>query len=199
MIRRCAFSAVRGNEADNMQVVGNNCADMKETAMYAEFGYEGAVFAQNIIEKAENGIAVTNFNNGGRLAVVHGNLLRKLGIPRQPGSPPEWVGVGIGLEADIACTGNIIEDAPAYGIRVGWGPYMRNVTVGGNVVRNAGIGVAVSVVKGVGDAVITGNMIAGSKRGNIVGMECAKAVTGDLTREGAAIPPLLKIADNQVR
>lgn len=198
MIRRCAFSAVRGNEASNMQVIGNNCSGMKETAMYAEFGWEGSVFAQNIIDTAENGIAVTNFNNGGRLAVVHGNLLRNVGVGR-PGNPPEWTGCGIGVEADTACTGNVIEDAPLYGIRVGYGPYLRNVTVSGNVVRNAGIGIAVSVVRGAGDAVITGNLVAGAKRGNIVGMEWAKTVTGELAKDGAAAYPQLKIADNQVR
>lgn len=198
VIRRCAFSAVRGNEASNMQVIGNNCAVMKETAMYAEFDFEGAVFANNVIETAENGIAVTNFNNGGRLAVVHGNLLRNVGV-RRPDNPPEGAGMGIGIEADTACTGNVIEDAPNYGIRAGWGPYLRNVTVSGNVVRNAGIGVAVSVVRGAGDAAITGNLISGVKRGNIVGMEWAKVVTGDLIKDGAGAYPQLKIADNQAR
>ena len=197
-IRRCAFSAVRGNQASNMQVLGNNCAVMKEAAMYAEFGYEGAVFANNVIDTAENGIAVTNFNDGGRLAVVQGNLLRNVGV-RRPDNPPEWTGVGIGVEAEAACTGNVIEDAPGYGIRVGWGPYLRNVTVTGNVVRNAGIGIAVSVVRGAGDATITGNLIAGAKRGGIVGMGWAKAVTGDLAKDGAAAYPQLKIADNQAR
>lgn len=198
VIRRCAFSAVRGNGANNMQVIGNNCAVMKETAMYAEFGYEGAVFAHNVIETAENGITVTNFNNGGRLGIVHGNLLRNVGV-RRPGNPLEWTGVGIGIEAETACTGNVIEDAPGYGIRAGWGPYLRNVTVSGNVVRNAGIGIAVSVVRGAGDAVITGNLIAGAKRGGIVGMEWAKAVTGDLIKDGAGAYPQLTIANNQAR
>jgi uncharacterized secreted repeat protein (TIGR03808 family) len=197
-IRRMAFTAVRGNQANDMQVIGNHCADMKETAMYAEFAYEGATFIGNVIETAENGIAVTNFNDGGRLGIVHGNRLRNVGVQR-PGSPPEWVGVGIGVEAETACTGNVIEDAPGYGIRVGWGPYLRNVTVSGNVVRNAGIGIAVSVVKGVGDAAITGNVITGARLGGVVGMEWAKAVTGDLTKPGAAAYPQLTVANNQVR
>ena len=89
--------------------------------------------------------------------------------------------------------------APGYGIRVGCGPYLRNVTVSGNVVRNAGIGIAVSVVKGAGDAVITGNMIAGAKRGAVVGMEWDNAVTGDLAQGRRRRYPQLRIADNQVR
>lgn len=198
MIRRCAFSAVRGNGASNLQVIGNNCAVMKETAMYAEFDFEGSVLAHNVIDTAENGITVTNFNNGGRLAVVHGNLLRNVGV-RRPDNAPEGAGMGIGIEADTACTGNVIEDAPSYGIRAGYGPYLRNVAVSGNVVRNAGIGIAVSVVRNAGDAVIVGNMISGAKRGNIVGMEWAKTVTGDLSKDGAAAFPQLKIADNQTR
>lgn len=198
MIRRCAFSAVRGNQASNLQIIGNNCAVMKETAMYAEFDFEGALIAHNVIDTAENGIAVTNFNNGGRLGVVHGNLLRNVGV-RRPDNPPEGAGMGIGIEAETACTGNVIEDAPNVGIRAGWGPYLRNVTVSGNVVRNAGIGIAVSVVRGAGDAAITGNVISGARHGGIVGMEWAKAVTGDLSKEGAGAYPQLTIANNQAR
>ncbi len=83
VIRRCAFTAVRGNQSDAIQILGNNCADFDETAMYAEFDFEGAVIADNVIDGAENGIAVTNFNNGGRLGTVHGNLIRNL-KPRRP-------------------------------------------------------------------------------------------------------------------
>jgi len=121
MIRRAAFSAIRGNAASNIQIVGNNCAELKETAMYAEFDFEGAVVADNVIDTAENGIAITNFNNGGRLATVHGNLLRNVGV-RRPDNRPEGAGVGIGVEAETAVTGNVIENAPYAGIRLGFGP-----------------------------------------------------------------------------
>ena len=197
-IRNCAFSAIRGNGANNIQIIGNNCAVMKETAMYAEFDFEGAIVADNVIDTAENGIAVTNFNDGGRLSTVHGNLLRNVGV-RRPDNPPEGAGVGIGVEADTAVTGNTIENAPNAGIRAGWGPYLRNVAINGNVVRDAGIGIAVSVVPGAGDAAITGNLIAGAKLGAIVGMEWAKPATGDLNKEGAARYPQLTIANNQAR
>jgi uncharacterized secreted repeat protein (TIGR03808 family) len=198
MIRRAAFSAIRGNGASNIQIIGNNCADLKETAMYAEFDFEGAVVADNIIDTAENGIAITNFNNGGRLATVHGNLLRNVGV-RRPDNPPEGAGVGISVEADTAVTGNVIENAPNAGIRAGWGPYLRNVAISGNVVRNAGYGIAVSVVRGAGDATISGNIIADAKLGAIVGMEWAKAVTGDLVKDGAERFSQLTIANNQAR
>ncbi len=173
MIRRAAFSAIRGNAASNIQIIGNNCAELKETAMYAEFDFEGAVVADNVIDTAENGIAITNFNNGGRLATVHGNLLRNVGV-RRPDNPPEGAGVGIGVEAETTVTGNVIENAPYAGIRLGFGPYLRNVTASGNVIRNAGIGIAVSVVQGAGAAAISGNIIQDAKRGAIVGMEWHK-------------------------
>jgi uncharacterized secreted repeat protein (TIGR03808 family) len=198
MIRRAAFSAIRGNAASNIQIIGNNCADLKETAMYAEFDFEGAVVADNVIDTAENGIAITNFNNGGRLASVHGNLLRNVGV-RRPDNPPEGAGVGIGVEAETAVTGNVIENAPYAGIRLGFGPYLRNVTAVGNVVRDAGVGIAVSVVTGAGAAAITGNVIQGARRGAIVGMEWHKPVTGDLILDGAERYPHLKLSGNQAK
>jgi uncharacterized secreted repeat protein (TIGR03808 family) len=196
IIRRAAFSAIRGNAASNIQIVGNNCAELDETAIYAEFDFESAIIADNIIEHAENGIAVTNFDNGGRLATVHGNLMRNLGV-RRPNSPPEGAGIGIAVEADTAVTGNTIENTPNTGIRAGWGPYLRNVAITGNVVRNAGYGITVSVVRGAGGATISGNLVNGAKLGAIVGVEWTKAVTGDLANNGADHFPQLTIANNQ--
>ena len=42
-IRNCAFSAVRGNAASNITIEGNSVSDMREVALYSEFGFEGAV------------------------------------------------------------------------------------------------------------------------------------------------------------
>ena len=53
-------------------------------------------------------------------------------------------GVGITVEADTAVTGNVVENAPLYGLQIGWGPYMRNVVATGNVIRKAGTGIAVT-------------------------------------------------------
>ena len=197
VIRRCAFTAVRGNQSDAIQILGNNCADFDETAMYAEFDFEGAVIADNVIDGAENGIAVTNFNNGGRLGTVHGNLIRNL-KPRRPDSLPQN-GIGISVEAETAATGNVVENAARAGLRAGYGPYLRNVTLTGNVVRNAGMGIQVSVVPGAGDATITGNVITGARQGAIVGMAWEKAATGDLAKSGAERYQQLTIANNKVR
>ena len=136
-IRNAAFSAVRGNAASNIQIANNICTGLGEVAIYAEFGFEGAVIANNTIDGAAIGIAVTNFNQGGRLAVVQGNLIRNL-VPKRPAGtdPNDGNGIGIGVEADAAVTGNVIENAPVAGIAVGWGQYLRDVSVTGNVVRS---------------------------------------------------------------
>jgi uncharacterized secreted repeat protein (TIGR03808 family) len=96
-------------------------------------------------------------------------------------------------------TGNVIENAPNVGIAAGWGPYLRDVTVTGNVVRGAGYGVTVSVAPGAGTALIADNLISGAKLGAIVGMEWKKPVTGDLAKEGATRYAQLSIGGNRAR
>jgi len=198
VIRQAAFTAVRGNSASNIQIVGNNCSMLGEVAIYSEFEFENAVISDNVVDGAENGISVTNFKEGGHLATVRGNIVRNLGV-RRPGTPPEHAGIGIGVEADTAVTGNTVENAARAGIQAGYGEYLRNVTIAGNVVRNAGSGIAVSVAPGAGSAAITGNLIAGAKRGAIVGMEWDKQVSGDLAEDGASRYPQLTIANNRTR
>jgi uncharacterized secreted repeat protein (TIGR03808 family) len=199
-IRNAAFSAVRGNAASNIQITNNTCTGLGEVAIYAEFGFEGAVIANNTIDGAAIGIAVTNFKQGGRMAVVQGNLIRNL-VPRRPvgTDPGDGNGIGIGVEADTAVTGNVIENAPVAGISVGWGQYLRDVSVTGNVVRGAGVGIQVSVTPGAGSAVIADNLIAAVKNGAIVGMDLRKPMTGDLAHEGATRYAQLSINGNRVR
>ena len=198
-ISRAAYSAVRGNAASNIQITGNTATELGEVAIYSEFGFEGAVIANNTIDGAALGIVTCNFNEGGRLAVVQGNMIRNLKAKRPIGTAPDDAGgIGITIEADAAVTGNVIENAPVAGIMVGWGAFMRDVSVTGNVVRNSPLGVAVSVVNGAGTAVIAGNLISGASRGAIVGMDHAKAVTGDLSQEPARYANL-QISGNRVR
>ncbi len=199
-IRNCAFSAVRANSASNIQIVGNSVSDVREVALYSEFAFEGAVIANNTVDGAALGVSVTNFNQGGRLAVVQGNLLRNL-LPKRPAGtdPNDGAGIGIYVEADTAVTGNVVENAPSVGIKLGWGRHLRDVTVTGNVVRDADIGIAVSVVDGAGMAVISDNLIAGTRRGAILGMDYKKVVTGDLARDDAKRYAQLAISGNRVR
>jgi uncharacterized secreted repeat protein (TIGR03808 family) len=196
IIRKAAFSAIRGNAASHIQMTGNNCFDLGEVAIYSEFDFEDAVIADNVIDRAAFGISVTNSQQGGRLASVRGNIIRN--VRTSPGRPPAEQGSAIGVEADTAVTGNVIENAQNAGITAGWGEFLRNVTIQGNLVRKANIGVAVSVVKGAGPAVIAGNMFAGTLGGAVVGMEWQKKVTGDLALAGAENYPQLRISGNQI-
>jgi len=199
-IDHAAFSAVRGNAASNLQILGNTCTGIGEVALYAEFGFEGAMIANNIVDGAALGVSVTNFNQGGRLAVVQGNLIRNLVARRPAGTDPnDRAGIGIGVEADTVVTGNVVENAPFIGIAAGWRQYLRDVTVSANVVRGADYGIAVSVAPGAGAAVIADNLISGARLAAIVGMEWNKPVTGDLSKDGAARYAQLSIGGNRVR
>src|SRR6185369_6850960 len=121
-IARAAFSAVRGNAASNIQIANNLVTDVGEVAIYSEFGFEGAVIANNTVDGAAIGVAVVNSNEGGRLATVQGNLIRNLKNQRPAGTDPnDGAGIGIAVEADAAVSGNVIEGAPTSGISIGWG------------------------------------------------------------------------------
>jgi uncharacterized secreted repeat protein (TIGR03808 family) len=199
-IHHCAFSAVRGNAASNIHIEGNSISDAGEVAIYAEFGFEGAIIASNSVEGAAIGVSVTNFNEGGRLAVVQGNIIRNLKPQRPAGTDPgDSAGVGISVEADTAVTGNVIENAPLAGIMLGWGRYLRDVAATGNVVRRADIGIAVSVAPGSATTLVADNVITDCRRGAIVGMAGAKAVTADLSQGGFESYAHLTISGNRVR
>jgi len=197
LIRRCAFSGVRGNSASNLQIIGNTVHEAGETALYSEFAFEAAVIANNIVDGAQIGVSIANFNEGGRLALVQGNILRNLAPKRVNTSPDDFYGLGIYVEADTAVNGNVVEGAETAGIALGWGRYLRDVAVTGNVVRKAGIGIAVSVVPGAGSTLITANVVSQCLRGAIVGMDHARAVTGDLARDGAKLHAHLSISGNR--
>ncbi len=199
-IRNCDYSAVRGNSASNIQITGNSVSDVREVALYSEFSFEGAVIANNIVEGAAFGVSVCNFNEGGRIAVVQGNIIRNL-IPKRPVGtvPDDEAGIGIYVEADASVTGNVIENAPAFGIVAGWGNYLRDVAITGNVIRKALAGIGVSVAAGAGTALVDNNMISETPRGAVVGHDHGRAVTTDLSAEGAQRYAQIVIGNNAVR
>ena len=45
---------------------------------------------------------------------------------------PPGFGTGITVEADTSVTGNVIENAPRFGIELGLGKFLRNVIANGN-------------------------------------------------------------------
>jgi uncharacterized secreted repeat protein (TIGR03808 family) len=199
-IRNCDYSAVRGNSASNIQISGNSVSEVREVALYSEFAFEAAVIANNTVDGAAVGVSVCNFNEGGRIAVVQGNIIRNL-IPKRPigTAPDDDAGVGIYVEADTSVTGNVIENAPSYGIVAGWGKYLRDVAVTGNVIRRALAGIGVSVVPGAGIALVNNNMISETPRGAVVGLDHARAVTSDLSADGAQRFAQVVLGGNAVR
>jgi uncharacterized secreted repeat protein (TIGR03808 family) len=199
-IRNCDYSAVRGNSASNIQISGNSVSDVREVALYSEFSFEGAVIANNTVDGAALGVSVCNFNEGGRIAVVQGNIIRNLLAKRPIGTAPDDdAGIGIYVEADTSVSGNVIENAPSFGIVAGWGKYLRDVVITGNVIRNAFAGVGVSVVAGAGTALVNNNMISETPRGAVVGLDHARAITTDLSIEGAQRFAQVVIGTNAVR
>jgi uncharacterized secreted repeat protein (TIGR03808 family) len=199
-IRNCDYSAVRGNSASNIQISGNSVSDVREVALYSEFSFEGAVIANNTVDGAALGVSVCNFNEGGRLAVVQGNIIRNL-LPKRPigTAPDDDAGIGIYVEADTSVSGNVIENAPSFGIVAGWGKYLRDVAITGNVIRKAFVGIGVSVVSGAGTALVNNNLISETPRGAVVGLDHAKPITSDLTAEGAARYKQVAIGANATR
>jgi uncharacterized secreted repeat protein (TIGR03808 family) len=199
-IRNCDYSAVRGNSASNIQITGNSVSDVREVALYSEFAFEAAVIANNTVDGAAVGVSVCNFNEGGRIAVVQGNIIRNL-LPKRPvgTAPDDDAGIGIYIEADSSVTGNVIENAPSFGIVAGWGKYLRDVAITGNVIRKAFVGIGVSVVPGAGTALVNNNMISETPRGAVVGLDHARAVTTDLSTEGAQRYAQVMVGTNAVR
>jgi uncharacterized secreted repeat protein (TIGR03808 family) len=199
-IRNCDYSAVRGNSASNIQITGNSVSDVREVALYSEFSFEGAVIANNTVDGAALGASVCNFNEGGRLAVVQGNIIRNL-LPKRPigTAPDDDAGVGIYVEADTSVTGNVIENAPSFGIVAGWGKYLRDVVISGNVIRNSFVGIGVSVVSGAGTALVNNNMISETPRGAVVGLDHTRPITADLSADGAQRFAQVVVGTNAVR
>ena len=194
-ITDCAYSAIRGNAASNIQMIANSCARLAEVALYAEFGFEGALIANNLVDTAAAGISVTNFNEGGRLAVVQGNLVRNLS--RREHEPEDKRGEGISVEADSIVTGNVIENAPTAGLFIGWGRHMREVSATGNLIRNSTIGIAVQAEKSSGafggllggasasaggSVLLANNMISGARNGAIRTLRLHEPFGADLAR-----------------
>ena len=181
----CAFSAIRANAGSNVQISGNTCLDSGETAIYSEFGFEGALVTGNLVDGAANGIVIVNFNEGGRLATVTGNLVRNLRLEGPYIHDGAGFGFGIAVEADTVVSGNTVENAARWGLMLGWGPYMRGLVVSGNLVRRSPVGCAVTVVEEAGSALISGNLFEETPDGAIAGYRWNERATGDLATDSS--------------
>jgi len=197
-ISDCLFSAIRSNAGNNVQITGNTCLRSGETAIYSEFEFNGALISSNIVDGGAQGISITNFMQDGRLAVCSGNLVRNIVRTAPYIDPDHLFGGGISVEADTTVTGNVIEDAEAFGIMLGWGPYLRDVIATSNVIRGSETGIYVSVVDGIGPTHIADNTIAGASKGAIVGYHWKEAVTGDLSGNAETGVTNLTVERNRV-
>lgn len=194
----CAFSAIRANSATNIQILGNQCLRSGETAIYSEFGFQGAIVSDNLVDGAANGILIVNFDEGGRLSTVSGNIIRNLHIDGPYIHDGAGFGFGIAAEADTVITGNIIENASKWGLMLGWGPFMRNVVATGNLVRSAGAGCAVTVVEEAGTALIADNVFQDVRDGGILGYRWNEKATGDLLARGSETFAHLTLSGNRL-
>jgi uncharacterized secreted repeat protein (TIGR03808 family) len=198
VIRRCAFSGVRANSTENVQITGNSIRNMGEVGIFVEFGFSGAVVSNNMIDRAASGISLTNFNEGGRLGVVSGNLIRDLFRRPDPESGVETYGAGIAAEADAMLSGNVVEGAAFAGLQLGYGPYLRDVNAVGNLIRESNVGIVVSVVAGAGSATIRSNTVARAAAGAVVGYAWDKPASGDLAVEGTGAFPNVHLSDTTI-
>lgn len=173
----CTFTAVRLNSTNNTQISGNICLRSGEVAIFSEFAFSGSVIANNIIDGAAQGISMTNMDSGGQLAVCSGNIVRN--ITPNSAVNPDTVPIGIAAEADAAITGNTVHNVPGLAFLAGYGPYLRNVTIGSNTVSECDIGIGVSVVEGAGAVHLAGNLIQ-ARQHAVVGLAWADIVETDL-------------------
>jgi uncharacterized secreted repeat protein (TIGR03808 family) len=103
------------------------------------------------------------------------------------------------VEADSVVTGNVVEGAPGYGIVIGWGRYLRDVSVTGNLIRMSHIGIGVSTDSPAGTALITDNLITGAKDGAIRAMNGPTPIGPDLASASAEAYSNLVISSNVAR
>lgn len=183
-----AFTAVRLNASNDAQVIGNSCINSGEVAIFSEFGFSGSVIANNIVDGAATGISMTNFDSDGRLATCTGNIVRNIAPASRVN--PDTRPVGIFAEADAAVTGNVVENIPGIGIGAGWGPYLRNVLVANNVIRDVDAGVVVSLAPGAGSARVAGNLISEARRAGIAGTAWDDVVSSDMVKDAEKYPQI---------
>lgn len=194
-ITDCALSAIRANSTNNTIIQGNQCTHSQEVGIFSEFAFSGSIISNNIVDDAATGISITNFDDGGRLAICANNIVRNI-VPFSP-TNPDTTPIGIFAEADTAVTGNIVENVPGVGIGVGWGAFLRNVLVSNNIIRETKFGIAVSVADGAGHAKINDNMIVAASEGAIIGAAWEETISSDLMQDANQYPQI-KLDDNSV-
>ena len=193
----CAWSALRNNSCRNVVFSRNVCANVGETAIWAEFAFRDVVITDNKVAGAGAGISMTNLaEHNGRGAICTGNEVRDIRpivdasgkvLPNQR---------AIHAEADARIANNVVDGSPWVGINLGVGPYLQNVSVENNVIRNAPYGVGFTVAPGAGRGRIVGNRIGEAAKAAIVALRWEEAASGDLIG-GCGAWAHIECADNR--
>ncbi|MBL4892063.1 MAG: TIGR03808 family TAT-translocated repetitive protein, partial [Rhizobiaceae bacterium] len=109
-VKDCAFSAIRSNSGNNVQITANQCLRSGEAAIYSEFEFNGAIITNNVIDGGCRGISIANFNQNGRMAICANNLIRNIHDNPPYEDKEHLFGEGISAEAETTITGNVIEN-----------------------------------------------------------------------------------------
>lgn len=182
-ISDCAYSALRNNSGKNVSFLDNVCVASGETAIYAEFAYRDVAIERNLVDGASTGVSMTNYeSHGGGGGVCRDNVVRNIHRHKDPKEPSHGHESAIFVEAETLVARNRVEDSTWAGVSVGWGASLKDVRVEDNVVRNAPIGIGVSVAPGAGRARIARNRLEGTKDA-IVALRWHERASGDLTKE----------------
>lgn len=134
---------------------------------------EGVVIFGNVVDGASTGIAVEEAK-GGSPAVIKGNVVRNLFFRKVALSH----GNGIAIDANAVVDGNIVENAPGFGILLGRDA--RDASITDNHVRNAHIGIGIPAAI-VNSMPIVGNSISGVTDGAIRAMNGPAPIGPDLS------------------
>jgi putative cofactor-binding repeat protein len=140
---------------------------------------EDVVITGNIVDKAATGITVTNGAQGGSPALIQGNLVSNLFFRKVALAH----GNGITIDVDAVVKGNIVKNAPGFGILVG---SAGDVSVSHNRIRNThiGIGIPAEIAE---TARLAGNKISNAQNGAIRAMRGPAPIGPDLAdQRGAA-------------
>lgn len=189
VITDCAFSAIRLNGTNNTSVTGNQCINSGEVGIFSEFKFSGSIIANNHVINAAAGISITNYNEGGQLAICTGNIVRNISGKSEVN--PDSFGFGIAAEANTIVANNIVDNVEGYGIWLGWGEYLADVTAQANHVSNANIGITISVVEGAGAVSVLNNTLTKTKIAPIAAMQWHDLVSSDASEITSKYPHVI--------
>ena len=200
-IRNCDYSAVRGNSASNIQIIRQQRQQCPRGR--ALFGVRVRRRGDRQQHRRWRGRRRLRLQfQRGRTASRSCRATSSAICCRSGRSAPRRTtmpGSASMSRRTTSVTGNVIENAPSFGIIAGWGKYLRDVAITGNVIRKAFVGIGVSVMPGAGTALVNNNMISETPRGAVVGLDHARTITTDLAAEGAQRYAQVAVGGNAVR